>query len=890
MSKPLQFYQDSETEIYPEELLRRYRSRAGLSQERLAGLMGLASGRVIQSWEGGFTLPKPARLKKLIEIFYKQKAFLAGQELVEAQRLWLSVKKFYEAHSEKLLSYPYFDTAWFSEKVLFAEKGNISAVPVPLPVSVGSKLLNLLPPYPLIGRDAELIEITSLLQSGEIRLLTLTGTGGSGKTRLALEIGSHFEVDTTKYYRDGVYFAALETINTPFLLIQQLASILEITQTDSTSLLKKIKAFLSGKELLLILDNFEQLLPAAPLLLELLHSASRFQILVTSREALKIFGEREYRVVPLTPPTFSGNENEVIDLDALVANPAVAFFSQQAVIANQDFKLTQENVGVVVKVCQELDGLPLAIELAAARSNLLSPLQILTRLKKRFSLLSNSSPTFSARHRTLHAALEWSFELLAPYEKRMFASLAVFAGSFSVEAVESISNSETSEILDGLGSLLNKNLIYRVRNSEGFVRFQLLQTIREYALEKLADIDNIERANYYTRFEKFYLELVENLEPHLRSDAQKGVFDTFEKEYFNIREVISRALLKEDATTALRLGGSLWYFWWVRGFLSEGRPLLEQALALPLAEPATRAKALNAAGNLADIHGDTVLALEYFSKSLELYTELGDLRGMGNVCNNIGNVYSLIGEYPAAKLSLQRGLELRNQAGDQNAVAGSLNNLGRLARIMGDQSECLSYYKAALAIVSQLKDAGTMAQVLSNLANLTLNTGDLMSARQYAQESYDLAQQTDNKAMLIFSLLSLGRVAFEQQDYSGSLEHYKNSLKISQQLDERLQIANSLDGSGRVLVELAQYSKATECLSKSMEIFEAMGTHQGTLIGLLSQAGLAARQGQSEAAAALLGKIDRLQLEWQTVLEPIDQHYYQRIKDLCLNSKEVGKD
>lgn len=875
MNQPLQFYKDLEPDLFPEEILRRCRIRAGLSQEELANLVGLTSSRMIQSWEGGFALPKPARLRILIEVFYKQRAFGSGQELEEARRLWLNIKNFYESNSEKLLSYPHFDPNWFEKDVLKAGNEPTTA-PLPLPVApvkVSSSLP--LSAHSIIGRETELDEVTDLLLFQKERLVTLTGAGGSGKTRLALEVVTRLGPSN---FKDGIFFAALETLNSTSLLIPQLASTLEIAQPDSTSLLEVVKGFLSKRQLLLVLDNFEQLLPAASVMAELLQVAPGLQMLITSREPLRIKYEREYGVAPLRLPVFSDEKPE---LENLAANPAVAFFCQRASLANLDFTFNQANAEAIAQICQKLDGLPLAIELAAGRANLLTPAQILARLDNRFKLLASSSLAFSSRHRTLHGALEWSYDLLEPAEKSLFARLAVFAGSFSVESAESLCGDNTSEVLDGLDSLINKNLVHRVRNPEGPIRCQMLQTIRDYALEKLAWMGPGEETRLYGRFETYYLELVESSEPHFRGSEQGAILDALEQEFPNIREVIQRFFLKDNAMAALRIGGALWYFCWVRGYVGEGRTYLEKALALPLSDEAARAKALNAVGNLADIQGDIDLSLHYFTNCLEAYRKLADERGMSIALNNMGNVTSIKGDYQAAKNYLEQSLELRKHAGDQKGVADSLNNLGRLARLMGDPAAGLEYYKATLVLGRQLKYWSIVAQVLSNLANLTLNLDDLEAAKHYAQESYNLAQEMNNKAMTVFSLVSLGQIAFESADYPAALTHYQDGLELSQQLEDRLQIGSCLDGLGRVFTEISHLDDAARYLEKSRGHFEVVGSRQGILNGLLSQASLIARQGNLQEAAALLNKLNLLQIEWHTYLEALDRRYYQKIREIC---------
>jgi predicted ATPase/class 3 adenylate cyclase len=447
---------------------------------------------------------------------------------------------------------------------------------------------NNLPMQPtlLVGREREVEDIRGRLLAPEVRLLTLTGPGGTGKSRLALQAAA----DLIEEFEDGVYFVALATLTDPTLVASSVAQVLGVRESGNQPLIEGIEDYLQDKRLLLVLDNFEQILEAAPLASELLSSAPHLKVLATSRIPLRIYGEREYAVPPLAIP----DPKMLPALEVLSQYEAVRLFIERAEAAKAGFEITSENAPAVAEICARLDGLPLAIELAAARIKLLPPNAILARLSNRLKLLTGGARDLPERQRTLRGAIEWSHTLLEEGEKTLFARMAVFSGGRTLEAVEAVCDAEGDlpmDVFDGVSSLVDNSLLRQEEGPESEPRFVMLETIHEYAREKLresGEADQIGRAHT-----GYFLALAEEAEPELTGSDQVGWLERLEAEHDNLRAALSRSLERSDAELGLGLASALLYFWFQRGYWGEGRGWLEEALAVNAGAAAPlRAKAL----------------------------------------------------------------------------------------------------------------------------------------------------------------------------------------------------------------------------------------------------------------------------------------------------------
>jgi predicted ATPase/class 3 adenylate cyclase len=464
-----------------------------------------------------------------------------------------------------------------------------------------------IPPTPLLGRDREVQAVRSLLLRDDVRLVTLTGPGGAGKTRLGLQVAA----DLVHHVPDGVFLVELAPITDPGLVIPTLAQVLGLREDGGRSLDDTLTRYLKEKHLLLFLDNFEQILSAAPVVADLLAKCPKLKVLVTSRAVLHVRGEREFVVSPLALP----DPKQTVSAEVLGQYAAVALFVQRAVAAQAGFGLTDENALSVAEICRRLDGLPLAIELAAAQIKVLSPEVLLHRLGRRLPLLQDGPRDAPARQRTLRDTIVWSYDLLNEAEQRVFRRLAVFVGGFTLEAAEAVCDATGDHglgVVDGVGALVNQSLLRRDdRTGEGS-RFAMLETIREYGLEQL-EADS-EAAELRRRHAAYCLELVEAAELELTGPRQVAWLDRLEAEHDNLRAALHWAVEQGEVELGLRLGGALWLFWDVRGHLTEGRGRLGEVLALArTARPtAALAKAHQNLGNVAWAQGDFAAARVHY--------------------------------------------------------------------------------------------------------------------------------------------------------------------------------------------------------------------------------------------------------------------------------------
>ena len=540
----------------------------------------------------------------------------------------------------------------------------------------------------LVGRDRELKEICETLRNGQTRLLTLTGPGGAGKTRLAIEAANALAGELP----DGAFFVPLDAIRDPALLLPAIAHALAVRERGEEPLLDSLRTRLSGRRALILLDNFEQLAATAPLLAQVLLATPSLTFLVTSRAALRLSGEREFPVEPLG------------------RSDAVALFVERAQAADPSFRLTDETKAAVEEICARLDDLPLALELAAARTKLLPPKSMLERLDERLELLSRGARDLPERHRALRNTIAWSYELLEPDEQRLFARLAVFAGGCTLESALAVCDAT----LDSTAALIDDSLLERDGD-----RLRMLETIREYALEQL-EADS-EAADVKRRHFEHFLGLSET-DPVSNQAAFLAQLDA---ERDNLRAALAWCREAGEAGLGLRLAGALWEFWWVRGHLAEGRRWLDEALEQGGSEPADlRARALHAAASLASRQGDYDRAAELSEQSLALWEELGDASGTARSLLSLGTVAAEQGDQERAAELSERAAELYRESGDRRGQALAVSNLGSIALERGDYAKAAALSEQAYGLFETLEDSEGMALSLVNQGFAALSEGD----------------------------------------------------------------------------------------------------------------------------------------------------------------------
>jgi predicted ATPase len=646
-----------------------------------------------------------------------------------------------------------------------------------------------------IGREKEIEEVNALLES--TRLLTLTGMGGSGKTRLALRIAGEW-VDR---YPDGVWLVELAALTTKdaALVTPTVASVVGVREEPGRPMAQTLAEFLRGKTLLLLLDNCEHLIDACARLAEtLLRAAPNLRILATSREILGIAGESHWPVPSLSlpdPRRLEGRRGKVAPLVAQYEG--VQLFLERARTVLPAFELKEENALAVAQVCRQLDGIPLAIELAAALVRVLKVDQIARRLDDRFRLLRGGSRTAMPRHQTLLAAIDSSYELLKEGEPALLRRLSVFAGGWPMEAAEAVCSGgevDELEVLDLITRLVDKSLVVVDASDEGDPRYRMLETIRQYSRGKLAETG--ETAPFQVRHRDWFLDLAEQAEGRLRGPEQGEWLDRLEQEHDNLRLALQHSVESGASECALRLAAALWRFWHVRGYVQEGRERLAAALSAAGADAATPARsgALNGAGALAHDQGDLQQAAAFHEEALAVARECGARDCAAVALNNLGNVALDQGQYAEAAARYQEALALWRELKYKQGIAIVLNNLGSVAQDRGDYAEAASHYQESLALKRELGDEGGIASSLNNLAGVVLMQGDYEKASRLLEESLELFEKLGDLAKRAECLDTLARLAFTQGDLSRAAGLHGESLAVWNRLGNREGIAAALEG------------------------------------------------------------------------------------------------
>lgn len=590
------------------------------------------------------------------------------------------------------------------------------------------------PPTTLIGRERECALAASLLRRADVRLLTLLGTGGVGKSRLALAVAE----ELAPRFDDGVHFIDLAPISDSSLLLSTIASGLQVSKTARAPLQDRLADYLDRRSLLLVLDNFEQILSAAPLLAPLLAAARGLKILVTSRSPLHLSAEHEFPVPPLELP----DPRHRHDPEALSKCGSVSLFIQRARAVKPSFELTQATAPAVAELCTRLDGLPLSIELAAARTKLLSPPALLARLGDRLTLLTDGARDLPERQQTLRATIDWSHALLASAEQALFARLAVFVGGCSLQAAEAVcvSNDLVLDTLDGLAALVDKSLLRQTDDPEGEPRFTMLETVREYAIERLEASADAETVR--ARHADYVLGLAEVAAPELTGPTQSLWLMRLEREHDNLRAAIHWSFQHGEAELGLRIMAALGYFWALHGHFSEGRTLLERGLATwPQAPAPLRAKALTAAGHLAYIVNQLDQAVALHDQCLALWRQLGDELGIAIALHQLGRAEHYRERYHRAAELYQESLAIRRAHEDKHGIALTLNSLGVLARDEGDDQRGQDLFTESLGLFRAGGDTFGIALVLNNLARVARDRGDWPRVATLCSESLALFRE-----------------------------------------------------------------------------------------------------------------------------------------------------
>lgn len=641
----------------------------------------------------------------------------------------------------------------------------------------------------LIGREGEVAEAAEFLLRPNVRLVSLTGAGGAGKTRLAIAVAAAIAPEFT----GGVQFVGLASITHPDLVATALAKSLDIQQVATRTVPQLISDYLQDSgPFLFVLDNFEQVLPAATVVAEILAACPTLKVLVTSRECLRIYGEQEFPVAPLEQDS------------------AVQLFVQRATAVRPNFAMAAENSAAIREICSRLDGLPLAIELAAARTKLLSPSAILDRLQSRLQLLKGGALDLPERQQTLRKTIDWSHGLLNEVEQKLFRRFAVFIGGCTLEAAEAICNTGRDlgiDLFDGLSSLVDKNLVQRMDLLDSEVRFTTLETIREYALERL--VSSGEEAATRRAHAAYCLVLAEEGNPEL-SPAERALWlARCDLEIDNFRSALDWLFVNQELDWGLRLCMALFRFWDMREHLIEGRARLETILRLASSGYIKeRAKVCIFLGALSTAQGDFPAAERFLEQSLSLYEQLDDRWGIAASLNALGVSARDRGDYPGAQRNFERSLECWRTLPDRLATARCLHNLANVAKVRGDFSRAQMALREATDIFQEVGDPSGAAWSINQQGDIAREQGDLLTARDFYQRALKAFRAAGDRWGSARSLADLGYVYCEQRNYEEAHAAHREALEVFSELGHKRGMARALEGSACLAAARGQAARA----------------------------------------------------------------------------------
>ncbi|MEP6774169.1 MAG: tetratricopeptide repeat protein [Chloroflexota bacterium] len=690
-----------------------------------------------------------------------------------------------------------------------------------------------------IGREHQMAEVRRLL--GDTRLLTLTGTGGSGKTRLASEVASCLMQEGS--YPDGVWFVDLSSLSDPAFVPQDIASALGVREQPGRSLMATLLDHLKPQRTLLVLDNCEHLIAASKALAgTLLRYCPHLTLLATSRQTLAVGGEVAWRVPSLSLP--DPDQAQALSPASLSQYEALQLFVERARFRRPNLEISPQDVQRIAQICYQLNGIPLAIELAAARVSVLSVEGIATRLDLALRLLTGGDATAPPRQQTLKALLDWSYDLLSEREQKLLSALSVFAGGCDLDAATSVwdPDADEFEVIELLSQLVDKSLVIMEEKS-GEVRYRLLETIRQYTADKL--IVRHEVADVRNRYLDWYLNLAERADQGIESAQQIEWLDRIEKEHDNLRAAISWALDSGcggdgvaggpggKAEKGVGLAAALWQFWDRRGYWSEGRERLAAALELVGGSVTpVRAKVLSGAGSLARNQGDYEQALTFYETALQVYEQLGDKRGL----------------------------------------AGAYAGLGLIANDHRDVARVSEFYEKSLVLYRELGDQTNVAKLLNNWGHTLLGHGDYVRARYLFEEGLAVSLQLGNKRFITSLLLNQGEVARLQSDYESAKSLYERALVLAHEAGDKWLIGNISYNLGHVAQHHEQHEQAAALFREGLALMKELGHKRDITVGLAGLAGaIAQAQQQPHNAALLFGAVDAALEAIGTGLDAVDQ-------------------
>lgn len=812
-------HHSSKKQRNPNHRLKEAREQRGLAQKDVADLIGLPDSHTVGRWERGESLPQPHYRQKLTQLFGKS-----------VEELGLVKTRFDEYGQQSEASTP-----------ISPESKRISEYLWKVPHPFSS----------FIGREKDIDMVCSLLKRTDVPLVTLLGPGGVGKTRLSIQVANMMR----DYFTDGTCFVSFASIADPMLLLPTLAQALGMQESGPQPIIEQIKSMLHDKCFLLVLDNFEQVVIAASIVEELLAVCPALKVIVTSRTVLHLQAEHEYVIAPLVTP----DPVQLSAPESLMQYTAIALFVERVQAVLPTFQLTQHNAQAVAKICVRLDGLPLAIELAAARIKLLPPQALLARLVQGSHLLKSELRNLPERQHTLHNTIKWSYDLLDEREQWFFRHLAVFVGGCPLDAAEAIlRNGPTSDILSTIASLVDKSLLQQVERDSEMPRFVMLETVREYGLHSLQTHGELETTLH--AHASYYLALVEEARPHFNGTQQVQWMVRLEQEKENLRAALAWLIQQKETKQALSFCEAFGKFCGLRGYWREEQHWLKRVLVLPWSIEARgiRARVLRRAGHLAYRLRDLGLARGLLEESVELSRRQGDKQNLAGALVGLGWVLYRQNNINAASKLLYESVAVARASGDKWAIANALESLGRLAHFQNHIGEAVQLLHESVALSRELGDKETLARILTTLVSIELTQDNTSQAAVLAQESFVLAQELGTKPLIALVLDSLGEVALALGEYERAAQFFEERIMLARELGDMPKIAMKQLDLGEIALAKGDLIHATTSIEESLRFFRAQGDTPNIVAALRVLGDIKRMQGKLAEATALYNEASLL--------------------------------